>query len=155
MQRTLHSSSLRRGRFSAANNIYLITMVTHERRKIFESLQSARLVVNQLSGIDAEDLASTLAFVVMPDHVHWFCQLGDAMTLSRVVQKVKSGVTRALRRQTINVSGPVWQDGFHDHAIRKDEDLKTVCRYIIANPVRAGLVTTAREYSHWDCIWLP
>ena len=143
------------GRFSVANNIYLITMVTHERRKLFQSLESARLVINQLSSIDKESVAGTLAFVVMPDHVHWLCQLGEVMTLSRVVQRVKSGVTRELRRQTTNVSDPVWQDGFHDHAIRKDEDLRTVCRYIIANPVRAGLVTTAREYSHWDCIWLP
>ena len=27
-------------------------------------------------------------------------------------------------------------------------------RYIIANPIRAGLVEKARNYSHWDAIWL-
>jgi len=48
----------------------------------------------------------------------------------------------------------VWQDGFHDHALRREEDLKEVARYIIANPVRAGLVTRVGDYPLWDACWL-
>jgi len=29
-----------------------------------------------------------------------------------------------------------------------------VARYIVANPLRAGLVESVRDYPHWDAIWL-
>jgi hypothetical protein len=50
--------------------------------------------------------------------------------------------------------GPVWQSGFHDRALRHDEDLLDAARYIVANPLRAGLVKSLRMYSHWDACWL-
>ena len=34
------------------------------------------------------------------------------------------------------------------------EDIKALSRYIVANPLRAGLVENIGEYSHWDAIWL-
>ena len=48
----------------------------------------------------------------------------------------------------------VWQKGFHDHAIRRDEDIKAVARYIIANPLRAGMVDRIGDYPFWDAVWL-
>jgi len=48
----------------------------------------------------------------------------------------------------------IWQDGFHDHALRQEEDLAEVARYIVANPLRAGLVERVGDYSHWDAVWL-
>jgi REP element-mobilizing transposase RayT len=50
--------------------------------------------------------------------------------------------------------GRIWQKGFHDHAIRKEEDLRAVARYVVANPVRAGLVQSVRDYPHWDARWI-
>jgi putative transposase len=52
------------------------------------------------------------------------------------------------------VAGPLWQKGFHDHAVRGDEDMRALARYVVANPVRAGLVRSVREYPHWDARWL-
>jgi REP element-mobilizing transposase RayT len=49
---------------------------------------------------------------------------------------------------------PVWQNGFHDHALRQEEDLAEVARYIVANPLRAGLVERLGDYPHWHAIWL-
>ena len=36
----------------------------------------------------------------------------------------------------------------------KDEDLKSIARYIVANPLRAELAQEIGEYPHWDSIWL-
>ena len=52
------------------------------------------------------------------------------------------------------IEGAVWQPGFHDRALRKNEDLVTASRYIVANPVRAGLVEHIADYPHWDAVWL-
>jgi len=48
----------------------------------------------------------------------------------------------------------IWQRGFYDHAHRYEEDMRDIARYIIANPMRLGLVKSAGEYPHWDAIWL-
>ncbi len=92
-------------------------------------------------------VAETLAFVVMPDHVHWLVQLKDAVSLGNVVRRFKA-------RVSIVLGAPVWQRGFHDHAVRKDEDMVEAARYIVANPVRAGLVRRIGDYPHWDAVWL-
>ena len=42
----------------------------------------------------------------------------------------------------------------YDHALRKDEDVKKIARYIIANPLRAGLVEKIEDYPYWDAVWL-
>jgi hypothetical protein len=48
----------------------------------------------------------------------------------------------------------VWQSGFHDRALRQEEELQTIARYIVANPLRAGLVKRVGDYAHWDAMWL-
>jgi len=55
-----------------------------------------------------------------------------------------------MRRQ----SGPVWQKSFYDRAMRTEDDLPALARYIVANPLRAGWVARIGDYSHWDAIWL-
>ena len=59
------------------------------------------------------------------------------------------------RRLSVEVIGqPVWQRGYHDHAVRREEDIKSLARYVIANPVRAGLSYSVGSYPHWDAAWL-
>ena len=58
-------------------------------------------------------------------------------------------INRTLRR-----SGPIWQKGYYDHGLRREEDLRTTARYIVANPLRAGIVKRLADYPHWDAIWL-
>jgi hypothetical protein len=50
--------------------------------------------------------------------------------------------------------GRVWQDGFFDHAVRRDEDVRTIARYIVSNPLRAGLVSNLGDYALWDACWI-
>jgi len=48
----------------------------------------------------------------------------------------------------------VWMSGFHEQALRKEEDLAAVARYVVANPLRAGLVDKLANYPLWDAVWL-
>ena len=83
----------------------------------------------------------------MPDHLHWLMQLGETSPLSRVVHQVKSVSAHRLGR-------PLWQAGFHDHVLRREEDVRQIARYIVSNPVRAGLVDRVGDWPHWDVVWL-
>ena len=141
------SNLLRKGRYSQAGQVYLITMVTYQRTKVFANFQAERILINTLRTEERLNRACTWTYVVMPDHVHWLMQLGEQVSLARCVQGVKSQVSRQLGQ-------PVWQDGFHDRAMRKEEDLQTLARYIVANPLRAGLASRVGDYPHWDALWL-
>ncbi len=148
---TPHANRLRAGRRSRDNQIYLITTVTCQRNPIFNEFSMGRAVVRALR--TAEQSAYSLAFVVMPDHLHWLMQLRECYSLSNVVHFVKSVSASSINRMRNN-RGAVWQKGYHDHAVRREEDLQALARYIIYNPVRAGMVKSASQYPLWDSAWL-
>lgn len=141
-----HAQDLRKGRWSATGQIYHITICTRQREPVFRDFQNARRLIGILRGEEDRRVASTLAFVIMPDHLHWLMQLEQG-ELSVVVGRVKSLTARLIGR-------PVWQQGFHDHALRREDDIRDIARYIVANPLRAGLVGDIRHYPHWGAIWL-
>jgi REP element-mobilizing transposase RayT len=89
----------------------------------------------------------------MPDHWHGLIELGDVDDLSMLVRRMKGVSARAMNR-TASRHGSVSAEGFHDHAIRADESLRDVARYIVLNPLRAGLVDRVGLYPYWDAIWL-
>ena len=67
--------------------------------------------------------------------------------------RVKSRSSRSVNLLRGN-SEPVWQRGYYDRALRRDEDRKAAARYIVMNPLRAGLVKRLGDYPLWDAIWL-
>ncbi len=147
VERNPHSHHLRVGRHSEVGRLYLVTTVTKDRKPIFKSLIAARFLIQTMRREHKDGNAETLAFVVMPDHLHWLFELKGSKTLAQTVQATKSVTAHHL-------GGNIWQHGFHDHALRRDEDVLKVARYIVANPLRAGLANRLGEYPHWDAIWL-
>jgi len=146
-----HSSNLRQGRYSQAGQIYHITATTHKRKPIFTELVTGRFLVRAMM----EDLATeTMAYVLMPDHFHWLIQLHEKADLTSSVSRVKSVSAHRINKYLGVKSATVWQKGFYDHALRKEEDIVHVARYIVANPLRAGLVKSLSDYSFWDAIWV-
>jgi len=141
------------GRCSIPGQIYHIIAVTHGREPVFSGLAAGRCVIRSLIRLDVEGIAKTLAFVVMPDHLHWLMQLGERKTLSICVASMKSFSARELQACSGHAH-PTWQPGYFDHALRKEKDLVGVSRYIVANPIRAGLVDDIGQYPHWDAVWL-
>ncbi|MBK6743666.1 MAG: transposase [Hydrogenophilales bacterium] len=144
---------MRKGRVSESGRIYLVTAVTEQRVPVFRDFTCARLLVSELRAADTLGLSKTWAFVVMPDHIHWLLELTEG-ELSKTVLRVKSRSAIAINRAMGDGGQRVWQKGFHDHALRAEDDLQQTARYVIANPVRAGLVASVRDYPHWDAAWL-
>ncbi|UBM26520.1 transposase [Pseudomonas sp. p1(2021b)] len=146
-----HARLLRRGRFSEPGRLYLLTTATHARKPLFRDFNSARLVVRQLRQAEKEQACDSLAWVVMPDHLHWLIEL-KSVTLCTLMRRFKSRSSRTLYEAGHRER--IWQPGYHDRALRREEDVRQVARYIIANPLRAGLVDRIGAYSHWDAMWL-
>ncbi|MBK5353608.1 transposase [Pseudomonas sp. TH41] len=152
MSNTPQAYRLRTGRHSEAGRIYLLTAVTHERQSIFKDWRTGRLVVHEFRRAEEAANATSIAWVVMPDHIHWLVELHNG-DLPKLMQVTKSRCARLIN-QARGFSAPVWQKGYFDRALRRDEDLKAAARYIIANPLRAGLVARIGDYPLWDAMWL-
>jgi hypothetical protein len=72
----------------------------------------------------------------MPDHVHLlaFNIQGSLLDLMRLFKG------RTAKRLRGDVAGTLWQRGFHDHLLRRNQDIFRTLLYMFENPVRAGLV---------------
>lgn len=146
-------NELRKGRHSETGRAYFVTMVLADRVPYFADFACARLAILQMRALHDDGTVYSLAWVVMPDHVHWLLQLGASVTLSDAVKRFKAHTAHAVN-QYLQRSGALWQKAFYDHTLREEEDVREIARYIVANPLRAGLVEHIDDYPHWDAIWL-
>ncbi|WP_082746599.1 MULTISPECIES: transposase [Stenotrophomonas] len=143
----MSSPKLRLGRVSLPNHIYSITTVTAGRIPLFATPENAEQVIEALRDCELSGISHSVAWVVMPDHLHWLLQLQSG-SLGACLQRLKSRSARS-----IGDAGSIWQAGYHDHAIRHDESLRGVANYLLHNPVRAGLCEQPQDYRYAWCRW--
>lgn len=81
---------------------------------MFNDWPAGRPVLNALRAADAH----TLAYCLMPDHLHWLLELKEH-SLATVVGQMKGRSSRAYRAGLAG-NGHLWQRGYYDHAIRRE-----------------------------------
>jgi putative transposase len=143
---------LRIGRCSLPGQAYHVTFCTQGRRRWFDRHDIAQTAVTALLAPHHWADAQLLTWVLMPDHWHGLIVLGHTQSLSDLIGHIKGGSAHAIGRHD-PARRPVWQAAFHDHALRREETLHEVARYIVYNPVRAGLVDRPAAYPWWDSHW--
>ena len=147
------NQALRRGRASVAAPLYLVTTVTLGRKILFADPLLACATARATLDSRIWRTSRLHCWVLMPDHWHAVLEVGDDDSLARVMARFKSSTARE-----VNVArgggDRVWQRAYHDHAMRRDEDLLSIARYVISNPRRAGLVASVGDYPYWNAAWL-
>ncbi len=87
---------------------------------------------------------AVIAYCFMPDHVHLVVQTteltGDVARFARLAKQY-AGYAHSQQ-----VGGRFWQPGWHDRLLRKSDDFVTVIRYVLQNPIRAGLAREVQQY---------
>lgn len=147
----MNRARLRLGRHSRIGQSYILTTVTQERRRYFDDATAAQEVMDVFRRIDDDGLTHSLAYVVMPDHIHWLVEI-RAFSLDYIMQRFKSSSALRINRM-LGKTGPFWQSSYHDHAMRSEETLFRHAMYIVANPVRANLASCVGEYPYAWCRW--
>ena len=148
--RPMSYNDLRRGRRSTEGQVYLVTAATLHRQPFFSNFAVACIAARAIAQSGRNGDWLLIAWVIMPDHVHLLVQLGQCR-LGQAVGRLKGRSSRAIGL-AMQGSGPVWQPGFHDRALRREESVEVVARYICANPLRAGIVASLRDYPFWDAV---
>jgi REP element-mobilizing transposase RayT len=128
----------------------------------------AAAVCESLHKRDGEDYRLD-AFTVMSNHVHTVLQpflsesnlreertssgptrfTSDHPGLSRIMHRVKGSSSRECNL-VLNRSGQFWEHESFDHYIRAGQFFKTI-RYVLNNPVKAGLIKDWREWRWSYC----
>ncbi|HTS16437.1 MAG TPA: transposase [Verrucomicrobiae bacterium] len=95
-------------------------------------------------------------YVLMPEHIHLLVCGGADFALGEWVKLLKQCLGKAIcasRKGTPHrgVATPrerLWQEGFFDRLIRRDEKLADVWEYLCRNPLTAGLSTTPADWPY-------
>lgn len=147
----MSSPRLAIGRCSEHGRIYSVTTICRLRRPIFSDPETVDIVREEIRRLEEDRIVDSFACVIMPDHLHWIFRLRVG-PLACCMRYLKGRSARRIGLQ-IGKSGGVWQPGDFDHAIRSDESLRRHARYLVENPVRAGLTSSIGEYPHVWCAW--
>jgi len=79
--------------------------------------------------------------------------LGEKDELHKLMDRFKMVSSKNVH-DCFKINGNLWTRSYHDHALRTDEALRDAGRYLVANPIRAGLVNNIGMYPYWDAVWL-
>jgi putative transposase len=128
------------GRYS-----YLLTFVTFERTQAFTDPIRVGIARPNILRAAIEQRFEIVVYCFMPDHAHLIVEgLADDSDLKKFVKLAKqySGYyyARACGGRRL------WQHGKNDRIIRDRVDLLDRLRYVVNNPVAAGLVARPEDY---------
>ena len=130
-----------------SSTTYFITAGTHCKQYLLQSDRMAELFCRKLLEFRDNGKFFLHAFVVMPDHIHLLLTVTDGLTLERVMQFIKGGFSHEAGRLAGSTE-PFWQKSFVDRRVRDSAECVKVVEYIYQNPVRAGLVGSAEEFTY-------
>lgn len=134
--------------------IYHVINRGNDRREIFHKPQDYEAFINIVKKAKTKFPVKILAYCLMPNHFHMVLMPQLGHDLSKWMQWLMTSHVRRYHRH-YGTSGHAWQGRFKSFVIQKDDHLLMVLRYVEGNPVRAGLVKSAKDWpwsSHRDRI---
>lgn len=124
---------------------YFLTFCTDRRARHFLDADVVGLALAQFLRVGHAEGFTLLAYCFMPDHVHVLVEGTTADShLRRFIKLSKQCSGHAFGRA--KGGRRLWQPFAFEHTLRYDADVPRVVRYILENPVRAGLVTSPQDY---------
>jgi REP element-mobilizing transposase RayT len=120
--------------------VYFITFCTYRRRPLLTTAPVHHAFVAFAHCAYTAHNVAVGRYVIMPDHVHLFVRGDREFRLSGWIGMLRQSLRRGIVRPNPMSSDPIWQRGFFDHVLRSDESYREKWEYVLANPVRAGLV---------------
>ncbi|HKY19942.1 MAG TPA: transposase [Vicinamibacterales bacterium] len=123
---------------------YFLTFCTDWRRPWFTNASAVGLVREQFLRVANKERFAILAYCFMPNHVHLLVEgLAEDSDCRSFIVKSKQCSAHAYAKE---FQARLWQPAGYEHVLRDDERVHVVARYILENPVRAGLAPTVLDY---------
>ena len=131
---------------------YFVTTCVALRRPAFTQHWLATNVTAQLRRQASLFDFALAAYCLMPDHLHVLLhansERSDLQAFMKQFKQMTGFAYKQQMRQTL------WQKGFHDRILRNGESSESIARYILENPIRAGLTAAWGEYPYaWSDVY--
>jgi putative transposase len=126
---------------------FFFTLVTHERRPVFASIEAVDVLRSAFRAVRASRPFHIDAMVVMPDHLHclWTLPPGDADFSTRW-RLIKTWFTK---HHGADAQPPaIWQPRYWEHQVRDEADFANHADYIHYNPVKHGLAASPMAWPY-------
>ena len=132
---------------------FTVNLLERRRRLLVERIETLGFAFRKAR---AERPFTTVACVVLPDHLHciWTLPEGDSdiasrwhgikSTFSREIPRLER---RSSRRLAKGERG-IWQRRYWEHLIRDERDMQNHIDYIHFNPVKHGYVVRAHDWPY-------
>jgi putative transposase len=102
-----------------------------------------------------------LTYCIMPNHVHLLVKpivkevinhqgTTAAYLLADTLRLIKGSTARECNL-VLKRTGSFWHHESYDHYVRDDQELERIIKYILNNPVKAGLV---KEWTEWKFTYI-
>jgi putative transposase len=123
---------------------YSLTFCTDWNRRWFENAYAVQLVLSQFIRVAAKEGFTILAYCFMPEHLHLLVEgVREDSDARKFIIKAKQCSAHAYASR---FGERLWQPFGYEHVLRDDEDVQVVARYIVENPIRAGLTKSVLDY---------
>ncbi|MEE8372347.1 MAG: transposase, partial [Dehalococcoidia bacterium] len=119
--------------YSSPWTVYHLTLCAAERENTFTKRPANLVVIDALKNAARLYGYELIAYCLMPDHLHILVQAGESpKDLRQFVRGFKSYCTTITRSVATPVAtnSRLWQRGFYEHTLRKEEDIEGVAEYI-------------------------
>ena len=124
---------------------YSLTFCTFDRRQLFLDAGTATMTWGHILRAGKNNDIETVAYCFMPDHLHLIAEgVSETADLKRFIAGAKQ--VSGFEYAQANRGSRLWQRYGFEHVLRDDESTQRAVRYILENPVRAGLVEHPRDY---------
>ena len=123
----------------------LVTTNTAQQRPIFRDREAAGELLRVITEVRTEEHVDLHAYVIMPDHLHLVLSVQRKTSLGRVLQLIKGRFAWRYNRSRSR-SGKVWQERYHEKALRDEAALLRALEYVEDNPVTGGLAERPEDY---------
>jgi putative transposase len=124
--------------------------VNTENKQILSDAKVSNILAECIKFPDGKDY-KLICYTIMPNHFHFaFELLANNKGISKIMQSIKGNSSRKINKY-LNTDGRLWQDESYDRWVRDDKELYFVIKYILLNPVKAGLVKNWYEWKNTYC----
>ena len=124
--------------------IIFVTMCTKNRRRLLAKNDTHEIIRSCWQEADAWLVGR---YVLMPDHLHFFCAPATypATPLRKWMFRWRATATRNWPREG---EKPIWQKDFFDRQLRRGESYSRKWAYVLNNPVRAELAESPQDWPY-------
>jgi len=110
----------------------------------------ARIVANSIEQGGREGRYASHAWVIMPNHVHFL--MTPHANPAEILRRLKGATARQANLQLNRQGTPFWQRESYDRLVRDPNEFRQIERYIVLNPVKAGIAASP-EQCEWSSAW--